>query len=199
MIDWFSFIVFVFVGSITPGPNNILALTQAGWVGFKHTFPFNCGVFFGMLGVSTLCTLLSIFMRDLVPIITQPLLYIGAAYILYLAYKTYSATGKIDDSNVKTKDGAPIGVGVGTLLQFVNPKAYVYALLCLEGYILPAYANNPIMLSMLCLFMAFSGFICTICWALFGSIFRVLFTKHAKTTNTTMALLLIYCAVSLFM
>lgn len=35
-------------------------------------------------------------------------------------------------------------------------------------------------------------------WALFGQVFRALFTRYAKITNTVLALLLVYCAISLF-
>lgn len=45
------------------------------------------------------------------------------------------------------------------------------------------------------IFVGFSG---TLCWALFGSVFRQLFSKNAKAFNIIMALLLVYCAVSLF-
>ena len=43
------------------------------------------------------------------------------------------------------------------------------------------------------------GFVLTLCWSAFGSVFRRLFSQHAKTINTVMALLLVYCAVSLFL
>ena len=34
---------------------------------------------------------------------------------------------------------------------------------------------------------------------MFGSAFRALFSKYARVTNTVMAPLLIYCAISLFL
>ena len=43
------------------------------------------------------------------------------------------------------------------------------------------------------------GFLSTLSWTAFGSAFRRLFTDHAKPVNTVMALLLVYCAVSLFL
>ncbi len=196
-MDWLSFLLFVFVASITPGPNNIMALTQASWVGFRLTFPFNCGVFFGLLAVSSICSFIAIFMRDFMPILMQALLYVGAAYILFLAYKTFTATGKINDER-RTDNGAPIGLVLGALFQLVNPKAYVFSMLCLEGYILPAYGNDIRYLAIFSLTMGIFALICTVCWALFGATFRVLFTKYARITNTIMALLLVYCAVSLF-
>ncbi|MDO5551788.1 MAG: lysine transporter LysE, partial [Lachnospiraceae bacterium] len=36
-------------------------------------------------------------------------------------------------------------------------------------------------------------------WALFGSAFCSFFVRHTKTVNFVMALLLLYCAVSLFL
>ena len=47
--------------------------------------------------------------------------------------------------------------------------------------------------------LAFIGFVFTLCWSLFGSAFKLLFSKYAKITNSIMALLLVYCAVSLFL
>ena len=49
------------------------------------------------------------------------------------------------------------------------------------------------------LLLAFIGFAFTLAWAAFGSVFRLLFSRHARVVNTIMALLLVYCAVSLFL
>ena len=49
------------------------------------------------------------------------------------------------------------------------------------------------------LLLAFIGYLFCLCWCAFGSVFRRLFSQHAKPVNTVMALLLVYCAVSLFL
>ena len=61
--------------------------------------------------------------------------------------------------------------------------------------------NNGQILPLLgfALLLAFIGFAFTLCWSVFGSVFKKLFSKYAKITNTLMALLLVYCAVSLFL
>ena len=56
--------------------------------------------------------------------------------------------------------------------------------------------NN--IMSMFALLLAFIGFVFTLCWSAFGSAFRLLFSRHTKSVNTIMALLLVYCAASLF-
>ena len=48
------------------------------------------------------------------------------------------------------------------------------------------------------LLLAFIGFVFTLCWSAFGYAFRLLFSRHTKSVNTIMALLLVYCAASLF-
>ena len=69
----------------------------------------------------------------------------------------------------------------------------------MEAYILPFYQGQWGALVFFALLLAFIGFAFTLLWALFGSVFKLLFSKHARLTNTVMALLLVYCAVSLFL
>lgn len=68
----------------------------------------------------------------------------------------------------------------------------------MEAYILPFYNGNYPALFGFAMLLAFIGFVFTLCWSAFGSVFKRLFSKHAKLMNTIMALLLVYCAVSLF-
>lgn len=69
----------------------------------------------------------------------------------------------------------------------------------MEAYILPHYNGNIPALFGFAMLLAFIGFVFTLCWSAFGSLFRRLFSAHAKIVNTVMALLLVYCAVSLFL
>ena len=87
----------------------------------------------------------------------------------------------------------------GLLLQFVNAKIYIYGIMSMEAYILPVYQGRALPLAGFALLLAFIGFLFTLCWSAFGSVFKLLFSRHAKLVNTLMALLLVYCAVSLFM
>jgi len=43
----FSFLLFVFISSFTPGPNNFLAMTYANQHGLKKSMQFCFGVAFG--------------------------------------------------------------------------------------------------------------------------------------------------------
>lgn len=86
----------------------------------------------------------------------------------------------------------------GLLLQFINPEIYIYCIMSMEAYILPLYCGRPLPLFGFALMLAFFGFSATLLWSAFGSVFKRLFSEHARLVNTIMALLLVYCAVSLF-
>ena len=61
------------------------------------------------------------------------MLLIGAAYILYLAWKTFRSSSVIEE------DGRTGNFFSGLILQFVNPKIYIYCIVSMEAYILPHY------------------------------------------------------------
>ncbi len=192
-MNWMSFLPYALITAFTPGPNNIMSLSNAGRLGIKRSVPFSFGVLAGFSTVMVLCTVLSTTLYSALPSIEMPMRFIGAAYMLYLAWKTWKSTGIQEESSLKT------GFWTAFLLQFVNPKGFMYAIVSLETYILPAYHGQPLILGGLAVLLAFFGFVSTLCWATFGSVFKLLFSKYRKTTNAVMALLLLYCAVSLFL
>ncbi len=120
------------------------------------------------------------------------MLIIGSLYMLWLAWKTFRSSSEIKEDHSRS------GFISGLLLQFVNPKIYIYCIVSMEAYILPFYQGKWVELIFFAMLLAFIGFVFTLCWALFASVFKLLFSKYAKVTNTVMALLLVYCAASLF-
>ena len=193
MFSWLNFLSYAVVTAVTPGPNNIMSMSNAGRQGFKKSFPFNLGIWVGFSVVMLICTFFCNTLSTLIPKIKTPMLFIGAAYMLWLAWKTFKSSSVIEADD---RHGNFIS---GLVLQFVNPKIYIYCIISMEAYILPHYQGELVTLVFFALLLAFIGFVFTLLWALFGSVFKMLFSKYAKTTNTIMALLLVYCAVSLFL
>lgn len=192
MINWISFLTYAAITSITPGPNNIMSMSNGSRLGFKKAFAFNLGIFSGFTIVVTLCTIFCSLLTCLIPKIKLPMLILGAAYMLYLAWKTLHSNNEIEDNHSHS------GFLSGLLLQFINPKIYIYSIMSMEAYILPHYSGRPLALIGFALLLSFIGFSATLCWSAFGSIFKNLFTSHSKAINIIMALLLVYCAISLF-
>jgi threonine/homoserine/homoserine lactone efflux protein len=192
MFDWISFLTYAVITAVTPGPNNIMSMSNAARLGFKKSLPFNLGILTGFTIVMLICTFLSSLLSSAIPMIKTPMLIVGAVYMLYLAWKTFKSSSVIEVTDSKS------GFYSGLALQFINPKIYIYCIISMEAYILPQFNHNVMALFFFAVLLAFIGFIFTLCWSLFGSLFKILFSKYAKLTNAIMALLLVYCAISLF-
>lgn len=192
MFPWFSFLTYAVVTAITPGPNNIMSMSNGNRKGFKKALPFNWGILAGFATVMLFCTAFCSLLSAWIPKIKGPMLVAGAAYMLYLAWETFCSTDGIQENSSRD------GFWSGLLLQFINPKIYIYCIMSMEAYILPFYHDRFLPLIGFALLLAFIGFLFTLLWSGFGSVFQWLFSSHAKTVNTLMSLLLVYCAVSLF-
>ena len=192
MFNWLAFSTYAFITAATPGPNNIMSMSNGGRLGFRGALPFNFGIWAGFSAVMLLCTAFCATLTNLIPAVKTPMLIAGAAYMLHLAWSTFRSSGVIEDRHSSS------GFYAGMLLQFINPKIYIYGIMSMQAYILPFYAGEPLTLALFALLLAFIGFAFTLCWSAFGSAFRLIFSRHTKIVNTIMALLLVYCAVSLF-
>ncbi len=185
-------LTYAVIMAFTPGPNNITSMSNASKLGLKKSIQFNFGVLVGFSILMWLSALFGTVLASVIPNIKFIMQIVGAAYMLYLAWNMLRSTGEINENS----KGATFFNGL--TLQFVNPKAILYGITVMSNYILP-YFNNMFVILGLGLLLAGISFIATVCWALFGTLFKKLFTNHAKVLNVIMALLLVYCAVSLFL
>lgn len=192
MFNWVSFLTYAVVTAVTPGPNNIMSMSNGSRKGFRAALPFNFGIGLGFSIVMLLCTAFCSMLSTFIPKIKFPMLVVGAAYMLYLAWETFRSSDGIEENHSRE------GFISGLLLQFINPKIYIYCIMSMEAYILPFYNGKMLPLFGFAMLLAFIGFAFTLCWSAFGSVFKWLFSKHTKFVNTVMALLLVYCAISLF-
>lgn len=193
MPNFTAFLSYVLVTTFTPGPNNIMSMSNASRYGFKKSILFNVGIFFGFFVIIALCSIFSVTLYSLIPSVKPIMTYIGSAYILWLAWRTYKS--KFHSEVEKEKPTNTFLAGF--LLQFVNPKVILYGITTVSTFIVPYY-NTVFALSIFSIFLAVIGFLATCCWALFGSVFQIFLAKNDSFMNIIMALLLVYCSVSLF-
>ena len=193
MFPWFSFLTYAVVTAVTPGPNNLMSMSNGSRKGFQGALPFNFGILVGFTVVMVACTAFCSVLSVWIPRLKTPMLVLGALSMLYLAWETFRSTGELESRSARD------GFLSGLLLQFINPKIYLYCILSMEAYILPYFQGRPLTLLGFALLLALLGFLFTLAWSAFGSVFQRLFSRHAKLVNTIMALLLVYCAISLFL
>lgn len=188
-----DFVIYCFITAYTPGANNLLSMSHAMRLGFRRSIRFNFGILAGFFIVMTVCSTFSATLYSLLPRVKLVMQVLGAVYMLYLAYKVWKSS-----SDLKMEDRNEASFLSGMLLQFVNPKIYIYAITAMSLYILPVY-HSFWALAGFTIILALIGASGTFVWALFGSVFCKFFSKHTKAVNLVMALLLVYCAVSLFL
>lgn len=194
MPNFSAFLSYVIISTFTPGPNNIMSMSNASQYGFKRSLPFNFGVFAGFFIIMSLSSFFSVTLFNLIPTIKPIMVYIGAAYILWLAWKIFKSkphTGEGDPKRTNT-------FSTGLILQFVNLKVILYGITVTSTFIIPYY-NSTIVIILFSMALAFVALMSTSCWSLFGSIFKKFFDDHSKVVNTAMALLLVYTAISLLL
>lgn len=185
-------LIYAFVSSFTPGPNNLMALVFANTYGFKRTIRFCVGVATGFFILLLLSSFFNIILHNFIPKIETFMSIVGAAYLLYLAFIIMKSTGAKEDET----GGKYNGFIAGTLLQFVNPKGVLYAITVIGTFVLP-YHTSYVALFLYSLLLAFIGLLSSMSWSAFGSIFKKFITTYELQFNIVMALLLIYSAATI--
>jgi len=198
MPNFMAFLSYIIITTYTPGPNVIMSMSNAAKYGLKKALPFNLGAAIGVFILMLLSSIFSVALYKFIPSIKPVLTYIGAIYILYLAWKIFKSKTSYDDKDNNNNNKTTTSIMSGLLLQFVNPKVIIFCITTVTTFIIPYY-NSIITLALFSAAIALTGFSATFCWALFGSVFQKLLMKNEKIINTVMALLLVYCAVSLFL
>lgn len=184
------FFYFMFVASITPGPNNVMLTASGMNFGFKRTIPHILGIVVGFNILIILCALGVGAIYEAYPGFEKYLKIFGSCYLLYLAYKILMA-GRIGLDKAAEKAKRPFKFIESLGFQFVNPKSIVFGISALS--LLPA--DLPVHLYFLSI--TTSGVICAVCsatmWTLLGKIIAELF-RAPKTRwfiNIMLVLLLI--------
>jgi len=187
----FAFLSYVTLTTFTPGPNNIMSMSNATRYGFRRSMRFTFGVCAGFFLIVGLAIAFSVVLFRAIPAMKPVMTVIGAAYILWLAYKTVTSSPHDEGSAGQNSFLS------GLLLQFLNPKAILYGITVASTFIVPYYHSPPVLVGFAAA-LALVALVATSCWALFGSVFERFMTENHQVVSYTMGALLVYCAISLF-
>jgi threonine/homoserine/homoserine lactone efflux protein len=186
-----ALLLFATAMAFTPGPNTTLAAALAANRGLPHAMRFVCAVpvGWGMLLVGTVLGLGALLAAA--PALRGAIKAVGLLYMLWLAWKLSRshALGQADPSRFD------VGFGQGVLLQFVNVKAWMNALLISAGWITVAEPPWPRLALVLPLMMAY-GFASNFTYALIGHALRGWLAQGTRLLgfNRTLALVLVATA-----
>ena len=186
-----AFLSYVVVTTFTPGPNNIMAMTNASRYGFKRSAAFRVGALCGFFCVMAVAFTFTIALYSAIPKVKPFMTVVGAAYILWLAYKTVTSSPH-DEASVSQNTYLS-----GMMLQFLNVKVILYGVTIAATFIVPYYHAIPVLASFAAA-LALVGLSAMTCWALFGSVFERFMAENHSAVSYVMGALLVYCSVSLF-
>jgi threonine/homoserine/homoserine lactone efflux protein len=185
-----AFGMYVVITTFTPGPNNLMAMSNGLHTGFRRTLRFLGGVFAGFIVIMLVCALANFAFMKLLPSIHIWLNLFGAAYMIYLAVHVMRSKPHEEQENEGLNT-----FRAGFSMQLINPKVILYGITVFSNFIIPTYQSVPVLI-LFSLLLAVVGLIATSCWAYFGVIFRTFFAKYDRVINIAMGLLLIYTAIA---
>ena len=186
-----SMIGFAVAMYITPGPNNVMLASAGANHGVRATLPHMLGIAAGfsvmlMAVTGGLGTLLLVW-PPLLPVMR----WIGAAWMLYLAWQIASAPPPGEGERRRV-----LGVVGAAGFQWINPKAWLVALGAGSMFIDP---GQPLLLQVarIGLIFALVAFPCMLPWVLLGKGARHVLRSQVqlRAFNIGMALLLVACLV----
>jgi threonine/homoserine/homoserine lactone efflux protein len=158
-----AFVVFAVATLFTPGPNNIMLMASGLNFGLTRTLAHGFGVplGFGFMVLVVGFGLGAFFAAF--PIAYQILKYVGAAYLLYLAWRIAIATGA-HGNNARAR---PFTFLQAAAFQWVNAKAWVMAIGAVTAYAgITAFPLNTILIAAI---FTVLGTASSFTWVLFGT------------------------------
>jgi threonine/homoserine/homoserine lactone efflux protein len=188
-------ILFAAAMTLTPGPNVVLVTASGAIFGFRRTIPQMLGI---TLGFGLMVVAAGLGLAGLVraaPGLHTALKWIGAAYLVYLAWRIARSPGPAGSS----ARARPISFLEAWLFTWVNPKAWVAvfgalaAFTTVGGELWSEIALIAVVLAVFCLLSC-------VVWTAFGTaIGRWLATRRARLAfNWAMAALLVVSLVPVF-
>ena len=197
MITWeliATISVYYFVMYVTPGPNNSILTASGIKFGFIRSVPNIIGISSGHgIQLALVCFGLgSLFLQF--PILLEILKYIGACYLLYLAWKMF---GSLNISLTDEKS-SPLKYYEAILFQFVNPKAWVICITAVSLFY-PEKENLIIGTLFLVIMSTIINLPSISMWAFGGSVIRHYLSNERlkKIIELLLAILLFGTAISI--
>lgn len=183
-----GFALFALVTSITPGPNNTMLLASGVNFGFNRTIPHMLGITCGFFSLVLAVGLGLGAVFQTYPLLYTVLRYVGAAYLLYLAWKI-AHSGPVSEK--QSAENTPISYWGAAAFQWVNPKAWIMAIGAISTYTpLQGYFFNVVVIAAV---FALINLPSVSLWVVCGSLLRKLLQdrRWLRLFNWGMALLLV--------
>ncbi len=184
-----ALVMFAFVASATPGPNNMMVLASGVNYGFRRSIPHLAGI---ALGFGLMIFLVGLGFGQVferVPWLYTGLKVLSIGYMLWLAWKI--ATAGPVTPGAQTSEARPMTFMEAAAFQWINPKAWTICVAAVAAYTVPSqYLASMVVVAVVITAVTLPSIAA---WTLFGVSLRSLLAdpKRVRIFNVLMALALI--------
>lgn len=185
-----SLLLYILMVGYTPGPANLYALSCSLKYGRKSALRMWYGELCGFLISVTLVSLATHLVGTVLGEYVEWLKYVGAAYILWLAYNIYKSKGLAEN------EAQTCSFTSGMIVQLTNAKMILFDLSIFSMFVLP-YFNSLVDLLTVGYILTLAGPTANLVWLLAGAWMRKWFVRYKKQTDTIMSVLLALCAIAI--
>ena len=171
----------------TPGPANIYAMSCSIRYGWRASMRMWCGLLCGFMSAALLAAVAAHFagiaFKEYVPYLR----YLAAAYIIYLAWRTFKSGFSSESESAPTFSS-------GFIVQLTNAKIILFDLSCYSAFVLP-YSERFIDLLPVTALLLLAGPGANLVWLLAGGAIKPFVSRYVGTVSIVMAIVLLVCAV----
>ncbi|WP_044181157.1 LysE family translocator [Phytobacter massiliensis] len=164
------FLLFAFVASITPGPTNILVLTNSQHYGVRATLP---ALISGCMAASMIVLVSGAGAGELLrqyPLVRQLMSWAGVLWLSWMSWQLFTAPA----ANLSGKSHRRFTARAAALLQVINPKTWMMALAVVSLFA-PTGAHVLKDVALMALWFLLISVACLFCWAVLGRAVNQLF------------------------
>ncbi|MBN3131614.1 LysE family translocator [Pectobacterium brasiliense] len=157
------FLLFAFVASITPGPTNILILTNSQRHGVRNTLPAVVGACVAASAIVLISGAGAGEMLRQYPVVRQVMSWAGVLWLSWMSWQLFRAPA----TTLSGESHNRFTARAAALLQVINPKTWMMALAVVSLFA-PAGEHALREISIMALWFLIISMACLVCWAGLG-------------------------------
>lgn len=181
-----ALILFAFVSSATPGPNNLMLMASGANFGFRRSIPHMLGI---SIGFMLMVFLVGIGLMQIFDQFPESHLILKVASVGYMSWLAWKIANAAPPKGAEAT-GTPMTFLQAAAFQWVNPKAWAMALTAITIY---APDRSVLAVTLVAIIFGAVNAPSVSMWTVLGQQMRRLLTKPARLQafNYTMAALLL--------
>lgn len=168
------FLLFAFVASITPGPTNILVLTNSQHFGVRATLPALVSACVAASAIVLISGAGAGEMLHQYPLVRQVMSWAGVLWLSWMSWQLFCAPA----ANVSRDTHTRFTARAAALLQVINPKTWMMALAVVSLFA-PAGEGALRDIALMALWFLLISVACLLCWAWLGQAVNKVFRTAA--------------------